>query len=58
MEPVADLDLHRHLSKNAWTIDELSRLRSWVGCLCSALAYLHDNKCRHKDIKPHNILIS
>lgn len=57
MQPVADMDLHRHLSKDNWRSDELTLLRSWVGCLCSALAYLHAEKCRHKDLKPHNILI-
>jgi serine/threonine protein kinase len=57
MEPVADFDLRRYLAKEAWTTEELATLRTFVGCLCSALAYLHENKCRHKDLKPHNILI-
>ncbi|KAH7067923.1 hypothetical protein FB567DRAFT_253124 [Paraphoma chrysanthemicola] len=57
MKPVADGDLHRHLSKETWSKQELTTLRSWFGCLCSALAYLHANHCRHKDLKPHNILI-
>lgn len=29
-----------------------------IGCLVSAVAYLHDNKIRHKDLKPSNILLS
>jgi serine/threonine protein kinase len=29
-----------------------------VGCLISALSYLHDEKIRHKDLKPSNILLS
>ncbi|KAF2132066.1 kinase-like protein [Dothidotthia symphoricarpi CBS 119687] len=29
-----------------------------VGCLVSAIAYLHANKIRHKDLKPSNILLS
>jgi serine/threonine protein kinase len=33
-------------------------LRSWFGCLANALAFLHGNGVRHKDIKPANILIS
>lgn len=58
MQPVADTDLHRYLSKEEWAEAELVTLRSWIGCLSSALAYLHANACRHKDLKPHNILIS
>jgi serine/threonine protein kinase len=29
-----------------------------LGCLISALSYLHDEKIRHKDLKPSNILLS
>ncbi|KAF1841665.1 kinase-like protein [Cucurbitaria berberidis CBS 394.84] len=29
-----------------------------VGCLISAVAYLHEQKIRHKDLKPSNILLS
>ncbi|KAF2023493.1 kinase-like protein, partial [Setomelanomma holmii] len=57
MKPVADMDLHRYLSQRDWTTATLATLRSWIGCLCSALAYLHQNQCRHKDLKPQNILI-
>lgn len=38
--------------------DALVRLRGMVGCICSAIAYLHDRSIRHKDIKPSNILLS
>jgi hypothetical protein len=34
-----------------------SNLRTYFGCLTTALAYLHDQNIRHKDIKPQNILI-
>lgn len=33
-------------------------LRHAFGCLLSTLAYLHDEKVRHKDIKPGNVLLS
>jgi serine/threonine protein kinase len=35
-----------------------SPIYSKVGCLISALSYLHDEKIRHKDLKPSNILLS
>jgi serine/threonine protein kinase len=31
---------------------------SKIGCLVSAVAYLHDQSIRHKDLKPSNILLS
>ncbi len=31
---------------------------SKIGCLISAVAYLHSQKVRHKDLKPSNILLS
>lgn len=35
-----------------------SLVYSMVGCLISAVAYLHDQKIRLKDLKPSNILLS
>jgi serine/threonine protein kinase len=32
-------------------------LQNAFGCLCAAVQYLHSQNCRHKDIKPANILI-
>ena len=32
-------------------------LQSFFGCLTAAMEYLHSQKCRHKDIKPGNILL-
>lgn len=35
----------------------LDLLRQSIGCLISAVAYLHNNSVRHKDLKPANILL-
>lgn len=32
-------------------------LNSWFGCLVSALTYAHNQKIKHEDVKPSNILI-
>ena len=57
MEPVADTDLRHFLMKFSFSSEELATLRTYFGCLCSAVRYLHEQNCRHKDLKPHNILI-
>lgn len=54
--PVADCDLGDFmelpdLGERRWT------LRRYFGCLASALAFIHNNNMRHKDIKPQNILV-
>ena len=33
-------------------------LYSKIGCLASAITYLHEQKVRHKDLKPSNVLLS
>lgn len=54
MSPVAEMDFKRYL-----TLTNLNRdqLRSFFGCLATALDFLHSKKVRHKDIKPGNILV-
>ncbi|KAF2108422.1 kinase-like domain-containing protein [Lophiotrema nucula] len=38
--------------------EEVKVLRHTFVCLATAIAYLHEHKVRHKDIKPGNILLS
>lgn len=60
--PVANDVLKSMLSRQSrerpLSREEVATLRRSFGCLATALAYLHDQKVRHKDIKPGNILIS
>ncbi|CAN9081049.1 unnamed protein product [Alternaria alternata] len=52
MDPVADCNLKVLLSAHPLSPDARSLLRTFYGCLASAVRYLHENKLRHKDIKP------
>lgn len=54
---MADCDLKAFLTRDPFPEYDLLLMRDFIGCLCSAVNYLHENKCRHKDIKPGNILI-
>lgn len=56
MSPIADMDLTAYLS--TITTGKHNELRTFFGCLVIALSFLHENKVRHKDIKPGNILIN
>ncbi|KAH7083833.1 hypothetical protein FB567DRAFT_530014 [Paraphoma chrysanthemicola] len=57
MAPVADCNLETLLEKSEPGARPQPFLRSFFGCLASALGYLHDSSIRHKDIKPSNVLI-
>ncbi|EPS38648.1 hypothetical protein H072_7646 [Dactylellina haptotyla CBS 200.50] len=39
------------------SVEKRALLRTYFGCLASALGYLHTSQIRHKDIKPQNILV-
>ncbi|OAL45533.1 kinase-like protein [Pyrenochaeta sp. DS3sAY3a] len=54
--PVADMDLSCFLNMNLTQL-QLDILRRSVGCITSALAYLHRIGMRHDDFKPNNILV-
>ena len=57
MFPVADYNLKDFLARESLPPGELSFLRTFYGCLAAALCYLHENRIRHKDIKPANVLV-
>lgn len=52
MSPVADCNLKEFLTLQPLSADSRSFLRTFFGCLAAALDYLHQNRIRHKDIKP------
>jgi len=57
MSPVADCNLAAYLSTEYNSDERKARLRTFFGCLITTLAYVHDARIRHKDIKPQNILV-
>lgn len=58
MEPVAECNLMTYLSQPpSHLFNQLPSLRTYYGCLASAVAYLHQQKIRHCDLKPDNILL-
>lgn len=50
--------LERHAREQPLPDSDIATLRRSFGCLAAALAYLHSEDVRHKDIKPGNILLS
>ena len=59
MSPVAERNLSEFLlDENATTLPQIPNLSTWMGCLISAVSYIHEHSCYHMDIKPNNILIS
>lgn len=60
LDPIADASLKDMLDNASvpLLIEDSISLRQWFGCLASALAYLHEQCIRHKDIKPSNILLN
>jgi serine/threonine protein kinase len=55
MSPIADMDLSAYLVGADKA--RYKELRTFFGCLAWALAFLHEQSIRHKDIKPSNILV-
>ncbi|PMD37014.1 kinase-like protein [Hyaloscypha variabilis F] len=55
--PVADYDLASYMTEAVNSADKQSLLRTFFGCLCNGLQYLHQSQIRHRDVKPQNILV-
>lgn len=58
MLPVAECDLRELLSRPKSWAHKFAFLPRWFLSLAHAIEYMHSLSCRHKDIKPANILIS
>ena len=57
MLPVADYNLHGMYDRAATSPEVRVILRSFFGCLSSAVQYLHSAQIRHRDLKPENVLV-
>ena len=56
LSPLAQTTLGVFLSQSP-DQEKKALVGPWIGCLASALAYIHVQRVKHKDIKPANILI-
>jgi serine/threonine protein kinase len=59
LHPAGDEDLSHYLDRigeDDFPEVEVKRLRKWQYCLASAVAYIHAQNIRHKDIKPSNAI--
>ncbi|CZR50941.1 uncharacterized protein PAC_00815 [Phialocephala subalpina] len=59
ISPVAEWNLGEYIRHDiSPSSTRISNLARWIGCLASAVSYMHEQSCQHLDIKPSNILIA
>ncbi|KAK4541064.1 hypothetical protein LTR36_008289 [Oleoguttula mirabilis] len=58
MKPVAECDLRQYLAEPSKWPRKRTEVQRWFMSLASALECMHRASCKHKDIKPANILIN
>ncbi|KAF2130671.1 hypothetical protein P153DRAFT_338722 [Dothidotthia symphoricarpi CBS 119687] len=56
LSPVAEMELREYLT--IATVSSFPELRTFFGCLATALEFMHKQRIMHGDIKPHNILVN
>lgn len=59
MSPVAEGNLSEYmLNDRSAPLTKSSNLSKWMGCLTSAVSYMHEKSWQHLDIKPSNVLVT
>ncbi|KAH7417180.1 hypothetical protein BKA64DRAFT_701964 [Cadophora sp. MPI-SDFR-AT-0126] len=59
MSPVAEGNLSEYMLNNCSApLIKSSNLSKWIGCLTSAVSYMHEKSWQHLDIKPSNVLVT
>ncbi|KAG4431846.1 hypothetical protein IFR05_012663 [Cadophora sp. M221] len=59
MSPVAEGNLSEYmLNDRSAPLTKSSNLSKWMGCLTSAVSYMHKKSWQHLDIKPSNVLVT
>ncbi|PVH88324.1 kinase-like protein, partial [Cadophora sp. DSE1049] len=59
MSPVAQGNLSEYMLNDCSApLIKSSNLSKWIGCLTSAVSYMHEKSWQHLDIKPSNVLVT
>ena len=56
MSSVADIDFAAHLSRVPFPSSQVPAVRTYLGCLSSAIGYLDGRRIWYNNTKPTNIL--